>query len=62
MEAFANTFVHLDSQSQSAVDPVMLLLDAGQPEVETESEAVSWRGNLHYGWKLQLSYNLHVYS
>ena len=36
-EAFANTFVHLDSQSQSAGDPVTLLY-AGQPEAKTESE------------------------
>ena len=37
-EAFANTFVHLDSQPQSAVDPVTPLLHAGQPEAEAESE------------------------
>ena len=37
-EAFANTFIHLDSQPQSAVDPVVLLLRAGQPEVKAESE------------------------
>ena len=36
-EAFANMFVHLDSQRYGAVDPVTLLLP-GQPEVEAESE------------------------
>ena len=36
-EAVTNTFVHLDSQPQSAVDPVALLLHTGQPEAEAES-------------------------
>ena len=37
-EAFANTSVHLDSQPQSAIDPVALLLHAGHLEAEAESE------------------------
>ena len=45
-EAFANTFIHMDNQPQSAVDPVTLLLHAGQPEVEAESGPVSCCGNL----------------